>query len=175
MSKLFLLHDDRTVQIERILPGPLERVWNYLTKAEYLQTWLAHGDVPQIVGGQVALSQQVEGVPIHTGAMICGTVTRIEIPSLLEYTWNHQTDTTNPSLVRFELEARGSEVLLRITHGQLRPTDQAQIATGWHTHTAILENRLRGEMPAPFLEMFSPTLKIFTAELEHQRSRLDHT
>ncbi len=173
MSRLFLLQDDHTVQIERTLPGPLERVWNYLTKAEHLRTWLADGDVPLEVGGQVALSQQHDGVPIRTNNIICGTVIRVEAPTLLEYTWTHQTETTNPSnqvsLVRFELEARGEEVLLRITHGRLRHEDQTLVATGWHTHTGILEDLLRGRTPTPFLETFSPTLKAFTVRLEGQR------
>jgi uncharacterized protein YndB with AHSA1/START domain len=179
MVEPFLLQDDRTLQIERVLPGPLERLWGYLTKAEHLRTWLADGDVPQQVGGQVALSQQVDGVPMRTGGIICGTVTRVEAPTLLEYTWTHQTDATtpdqNPSLVRFELEARGEEVLLRITHGRLRLEDQALVATGWHTHTGILEDLLRGQIPTPFLETFSPALKVFTIELERQRSRLEQS
>jgi uncharacterized protein YndB with AHSA1/START domain len=178
MLEPFLLQDDRTVEIERVLPGPLERLWDYLTKAEHLRTWLADGDVPQHVGGQVALSQKVQGVPIRTGGIICGTVTRIEAPTLLEYTWTHQTDATtpdqNPSLVRFELEARGDEVLLRITHGRLRLEDQALVATGWHTHTGMLEDLLQNRIPTPFLETFSPTLKAFTVELERQRRRLEH-
>jgi uncharacterized protein YndB with AHSA1/START domain len=178
MVEPFLLQDDRTVQIERMLPGPLERLWDYLTKAEHLRTWLADGDVPLSVGGQVALSQQVEGVPIRTGGIICGTVTRIQAPTLLEYTWSHQTDATTPakapSLVRFELEARGDEVLLRITHERLRLEDQALVATGWHTHTGMLEDLLQNRIPTPFLETFSPTLKTFTVELERQRRRLEH-
>jgi uncharacterized protein YndB with AHSA1/START domain len=177
MLEPFRLQDEHTVQIERVLPGPLERLWAYLTRAEHLRTWLADGDVPQTVGGRVELSQQHDGVPIRTGGIISGTVTRVEAPRLLEYTWTHRTEPTTPeaplSLVRFELEARGDDVLLRITHGQLRRTDQALIATGWHTHTGILEALLRDQLPTPFLETFSPALKTFTVELERQRAALE--
>jgi uncharacterized protein YndB with AHSA1/START domain len=31
--------DARTVQIERVLPGPIERVWDYLTKGIFLTRW----------------------------------------------------------------------------------------------------------------------------------------
>jgi uncharacterized protein YndB with AHSA1/START domain len=177
MLEPFSLQDDRTVQIERVLPGPLERLWAYLTRAEHLRTWLADGDVPPQVGAQVALSQQPDGVPIRTGGIIRGTVTRVEAPTLLEYTWTHQTDATTPSqppsLVRFELETRGDDVLLRITHGRLRFEDQALVATGWHTHTGILEDVLNARIPTPFLETFSPMLKVFTLELERQRAALE--
>jgi uncharacterized protein (TIGR02246 family) len=173
MPEQVSLQDSRTVQIERVLPGPLERLWDYLTRAEHLRTWLADGDVPQQVGGRVALGQQHDGVPIRTGGIICGTITRVEAPTMIEYTWSHQTDQTvpaqHPSLVRFELEARGDEVLLRITHRQLRFEDQALIVTGWHTHTGILEDLLRGRTPTPFLETFSPALAAFTVQLEQQR------
>jgi uncharacterized protein YndB with AHSA1/START domain len=177
MLEPFSLQDDRTVRIERVLPGPLERLWDYLTRAEHLRTWLADGDVPPQVGARVALSQQHDGVPIRTGGVIVGTVTRVEAPTLLEYTWTHQTDaitpSQQPSLVRFELEARGDDVLLRITHGRLRLEDQALVATGWHTHTGILEDLLFGRIPTPFLETFTPTLKVFTPELERQRAALE--
>ncbi|NJK46016.1 MAG: SgcJ/EcaC family oxidoreductase [Pleurocapsa sp. SU_196_0] len=174
MLEPFSLQDDRTVQIERVLPGPLERLWAYLTRAEHLRTWLADGDVPPQVGARVALSQQHDSVPIRTGGVIVGTVTRVEAPTLLEYTWTHQTDATTttapiPSLVRFELQTRGDDVLLRITHGRLRLEDQALVATGWHTHMGILEELLFGRIPTPFLETFSPALKVFTVELERQR------
>ncbi|HWG85429.1 MAG TPA: SRPBCC family protein [Deinococcales bacterium] len=174
MPQPFTLEDSRTVRIERYLPGPIERLWAYLTRAEHLRTWLADGDVPAVVGARVALSQEADNVPIRTGGVITGTVTRVEAPRLLEYTWDHETDgqggAGTPSLVRFELEPLGDEVLLRITHGRLRTEDQALVATGWHTHTGILEAVLRGEEPAPFLDTFVPALKVFTAELEKQRA-----
>ncbi len=173
MPEQFSLQDSRTIQIERVLPGPLERLWDYLTRAEHLRTWLADGDVPQQVGGRVELSQQHDGVPIRTGGIICGTVTRLEAPTMIEYTWSHQTEAStpaqHPSLVRFELEARGDQVLLRITHGRLRVEDQALVVTGWHTHTGILKDLLRGRIPTPFLETFSPALEAFTVQLERQQ------
>lgn len=35
-----------TLQIERLLPGPIERVWSYLTESEKRRKWLASGDMP---------------------------------------------------------------------------------------------------------------------------------
>ena len=42
-----------TLRIERLLPGPIERVWQYLTDSEKRATWLAVGKVEQQVGGKV--------------------------------------------------------------------------------------------------------------------------
>lgn len=31
----------RTIEIQRILPGPMERIWDYLTKDNLRRQWLA--------------------------------------------------------------------------------------------------------------------------------------
>jgi uncharacterized protein YndB with AHSA1/START domain len=40
-----------TVRIERLLPGPVERVWAYLTESTKRATWLAAGEFDLRVGG----------------------------------------------------------------------------------------------------------------------------
>jgi hypothetical protein len=47
--------DSSTVRFERLLPGPIERVWDHLTKPEFLATWLAVGQMDARVGGRVEL------------------------------------------------------------------------------------------------------------------------
>ena len=37
------LLEPMTVRIERMLPGPIERVWSYLTDSEMRGRWLATG------------------------------------------------------------------------------------------------------------------------------------
>lgn len=37
-----------TVRIERLLPGPIERVWAYLTDVDKRATWLAGGLLEQV-------------------------------------------------------------------------------------------------------------------------------
>ena len=39
-----------TLHIERLLPGPIERVWQYLTDSDKRATWLAAGNVEQQIG-----------------------------------------------------------------------------------------------------------------------------
>ena len=44
MSKLHAegeIIDTQTVRFERLLPGPIERVWAYLTESEKRRKWLA--------------------------------------------------------------------------------------------------------------------------------------
>lgn len=45
-----------TVRFERLLPGPIERVWSYLTEGSLLTTWLAEsGAVPPRRGETLVL------------------------------------------------------------------------------------------------------------------------
>ena len=44
-----------TMRLERLLPGPVERVWAYLTESEKRATWLCGGEFELRVGGRVRL------------------------------------------------------------------------------------------------------------------------
>ncbi|PQO47659.1 SRPBCC family protein [Blastopirellula marina] len=147
-----------TVRIERLLPGPIERVWAYLTESEKRSKWLAAGDMEVRVGGKVQLrfmhsnlSPVVETTPERFQQMDCGvgfdgTVTECEPPRLLAYTWGGDT-----SEVRFELSPQADKVLLVITHTRLADRDEmTNVSAGWHAHLGILEDNLVGQTPRPF-------------------------
>lgn len=147
-----------TVKIERLLPGPIERVWEYLTDSEKRGKWLASGEMELRVGGKVhlhflhaSLTPHQELPPARHKELECGvgfdgTVTRCEPPRLLAYTWGGGT-----SEVTFELTPRDSKVLLLITHVRLRSRDEmAEVAAGWHAHLGIMEDNLHGQVPRPF-------------------------
>ncbi|MGM0458941.1 MAG: SRPBCC domain-containing protein, partial [Bacteroidota bacterium] len=42
-----------TIQFERLLPGPAERIWDYLTQSQLKAKWLSAGDVEPRIGGKV--------------------------------------------------------------------------------------------------------------------------
>ena len=44
-----------TVKIQRLLPGPIERVWAYLTESELRRQWLAAGQMEMKVGAPFEL------------------------------------------------------------------------------------------------------------------------
>ena len=44
-----------TIRLERLLPGPVERVWAYLTESKQRATWLAAGEFDLRLGGKVEL------------------------------------------------------------------------------------------------------------------------
>jgi uncharacterized protein YndB with AHSA1/START domain len=136
------------VKLERLLPGPITRVWDHLTRPELLPTWF--GDKSSIeprVGGAVRLMD----------GHIRGTVTQWSPPERLSYTWNvfgpgDQPDATSAypqSYLTLTLETRGDQVLLRLDHMPVLERFEKQNAMGWHTFIDILSDTLRNQPPLP--------------------------
>lgn len=159
MAEHGVVTEPQTVRLERVLPGPLERVWAFLTDSELRGKWLAAGDMELREGGSVELRFQHstlshEPVPpryqvMRDGHRHTGRVLRCEPPHVLSYTWAEQTGA--PSEVTFELSARGADVLLVVTHRRLvTRADRVSVASGWDTHVGILEDQLRGQPPRGF-------------------------
>ena len=167
----------------RLLPGPIERVWEFLTDPEKRGRWLASGPMELRVGGKVSLQfhhatltpQPVpEPVPEKYQAMITdrgeacdftGTVTRCEPPHVLAYTWGESKGSR--SEVTFKLTPEGRQVWLALTHHRLGddPSQLAGVASGWHTHLAILGAKLAGETPPPFWATQSRHEATYAAQL----------
>lgn len=148
------------VKFERVLPGPIERVWAYLTEPEKRAKWLAAGKMELHEGGRVTLefrhadlSAIADPVPerykeYEHGSTMEGRVTRCEPPALLSFTWGEKA---GESHVTFELTPRGKDVVLTLTHERLpNRTEMVSVSGGWHTHLDILSAVLSGGEPRPF-------------------------
>jgi uncharacterized protein YndB with AHSA1/START domain len=55
MSEYGIVTEAGAVRFERLLPGPIEHVWAYLTQSDKRGTWLAAGPMDARVGGRVDL------------------------------------------------------------------------------------------------------------------------
>lgn len=152
-----------TVQFERLLPGPPERIWDYLTKSELKAKWLSAGDVEPHSGGKVEfkfkhkdLSETDEPIPekykhMQDGTYFEGKVTVWNPYKKLSYTWGEGTG--EESEVTYELiPKKNNKVLLILTHVHLGddPTILISVGAGWHTHLGILADRLEGKEPQGF-------------------------
>jgi uncharacterized protein YndB with AHSA1/START domain len=156
MSEFGVVTEARTLRIRRVLPGPIERVWAYLTESEKRGRWLASGPMELRVGGRVELTFRNTELSAHAepppdkykqyeGASFEGRVTRCEPPRLLSHTW------ADGSEVTFELSPQGEKVLLVLTHRRMPDrTAMVLFGSGWHTHLAILIDQLEGREPRPF-------------------------
>jgi uncharacterized protein YndB with AHSA1/START domain len=156
MSEFGVVTAARTLRIRRVLPGPIERVWAYLTESEKRGRWLASGPMELRVGGRVELTFRHSDLSAHAepppdkykqydGASVEGRVTRCEPPRLLTHTWGDDSEVT------YELTPQGADVLLVLTHRRLPDrTAMVRVGSGWHAHLAILADRLGGQEPRPF-------------------------
>lgn len=148
------------VRIERWLPGPVERIWAYLTDSEKRGLWLAPGQMEPRAGGRVEhrfrhadLSHEKKPPARYGdyegGHVMHGTVTRCEPPRLLSYTWGDGEDDSEVCFELFPLE--DGEVRLVVTHRRLRSREgMANVAAGWHVHLGLLLDHLEGREPRGF-------------------------
>ena len=146
-----------TVRIQRILPGPIERVWAFLTESEQRGRWLAAGPMEPRVGGAVALHfrndelSDGERAPEKyrdsecRQAQVDGRVIAWEPPRRLAYSWGGGSEVT------FELTPEAAGVRLVLTHRRLPDREQMLgVSAGWHAHLDILVARLEGVPAKPF-------------------------
>lgn len=157
MSRPVTVVEPGTVKLERVLPGPLERVWAYVTEADKRAKWLCGGEIELRVGGRVrlefdnnSLSADKSPPPKYQGRekhSADGVVTRLEPMRLLAHTWRWSTGDTE---VTYELAPRGKDVLLTIVHSRVPGRDAtASVMAGWDVHTGILADVLGGQEPRP--------------------------
>ena len=161
MSDYGVVTEPGTLRIERTLPGPIERVWKYLTESEARGKWLASGEMELHVGGRVelvfrngTLTENDDPPPAkypngNDETRLEGRITACDPPRLLAYTWPESDN--EDSEVTFELSSRGDSVLLVVTHRRLGSRDNMiGVAGGWHTHLGILADHLTGRTSPGF-------------------------
>ena len=149
------LIEPTTLKIQRLLPGPVERIWAYLTDSDLRRKWLAAGEMEMKVGAAFELvwrndeltnppGQRPTGFPAEH--RMEGRITELDPPRKLAITWGKSGG------VSFELEPKGDQVLLTLIHRRLpdRGT-MLNVSAGWHMHLDVLVARVSGSPdPAPF-------------------------
>ena len=153
------LIEPATLKIQRLLPGPAERVWAYLTDGDLRRQWLAAGQMEMKVGAPFELVWRNDELTNPPGQRPPGfglehrmqsRITELDPPRRLAFTWAGSGD------VSFELEAKGDKVLFTVIHRRL--PDRAtllRVAAGWHAHLDVLVARATGMAPAPFWDGWS--------------------
>lgn len=147
MSKLATIADRGTLVFVRHLPGPIERVWAYLTDPKFLAKWFSDGVVSHSVGGEVRFEM---------GAF--GRVTAIDPPRLFEFTWNEDDASVGPvadSLLRWELAEEDDRVRLVLTHMRLPEIEVLGHGAGWHAFLERLAAAIDGRDAEPVMELYA--------------------
>ncbi len=143
-----------TVCIERLLPGPIERVWAYLADGELRRQWLAGGAMPPREGGEFELVWRNDELTDPPGARpegfgeehrMQGRILDFDPPRRLAFTWSGDSE------VSIELAPRGKDVLLTLVHQRLSGHErQVMHCAGWHMHLVVLADKLAGRRGETF-------------------------
>ncbi len=145
------LANGTTLRMQRRLPGPIERVWSYLTDSDLRRQWLANGAMRLQPGASFELvwrndelsgspAERPEGFSAESRAT-CQFI-EVEAPWRMRYTWPGVGE------VNIELEAVDNDVLLTLTHRQLSGEGLIlNVCAGWHAHLVLLVAHLEGTSP----------------------------
>lgn len=153
-SAFGVITEPATLTIQRLLPGPIERVWAYLTESEMRRKWLASGDMEMKVGSEFEFVWHNDELTTPPGQRPAGfgeehrmtcRITELDPPNRLAITWGRSGGVT------FELAKSGSKVLLTLIHQRLPDREtMLMVGAGWHMHLDILAARASGIEPEPF-------------------------
>ncbi len=153
------LIEPTTLKIQRVLPGPIERVWSYLTKSELRRQWLAAGEMQMRVGAPFELVWRNDELTDPPGRRPAGfsdehrmqsRITELDPPRKITFTWGQSGEVT------FALETKGGDVLLTVIHRRLPDRGMMlMVGAGWHMHLDVLVARVRGTKTEPFWDGWS--------------------
>lgn len=149
-----VLTEPATLRIQRRLPGPIERVWAYITDGKLRRKWLASGDMELKVGASFELVWRNNELTNPPGARpaefgeenrMTSRVLAFDPPHSLLISWGENSE------VRFELTRDGDEVMLTVTHRRLPDRGMTlMVGAGWHIHLDVLVARLTGGQSEPY-------------------------
>ncbi|KAF1708810.1 ATPase [Pseudoxanthomonas kalamensis DSM 18571] len=143
-----------TVRIQRLLPGPVERIWAYLTESDLRRQWLASGQMQPEAGTGFELvwrnheltdppGQRPEG--FGEEHRMQSRIVEFDPPRRLVFTWGESGQ------VAFDLKPQGDRVLLTILHEGISDRgNMLKIGAGWHMHLDVLVARANGRKPEPY-------------------------
>jgi uncharacterized protein YndB with AHSA1/START domain len=149
-----VLTEPATLTLQRLLPGPIERIWAYLTDGDLRRRWLAAGKMTMQAGTpfeftwrNAELTEPPSDTPegfADEHRMQC-TITELDPPRRIAFTWAGSGE------VSIELQPQGEDVLLTLVHRQLpNRNTMLMVGAGWHAHLDVLASRIQDQAPAPF-------------------------
>jgi uncharacterized protein YndB with AHSA1/START domain len=154
------LRDLHTVEFKRLIPGPIELAWDYLTKPELLRTWFADVTLEPRLGGAVTVHFHDHTCGGGTGGGVHGTVREFRPPHVIAFTWIQQRLQPDGSSmeedegeVRFELAEKGDKVLLTLLHSRQTTEELLGHSAGWHAYLDNLESLMSGRKRVDFMQV----------------------
>ena len=150
--------DQDAIVSEIQIAAPPERVFRALSDAGELQRWFSGSpECPKKfwkmearVGGRYSYTTEKGSLTINgVSELEChGEILEFDPPWLLAYTWiaNWHDDTSKATVVRWELERKGSGTLVKVTHSGLasQPIAREDYSGGWSGVVQMLKKFVEG-------------------------------
>ena len=150
------------IRFVRILPGPITRVWAWLTEPNKRARWLAGGEIGQVAGAKITFEFDNSSITPHeddlppeeyAGAgntVMEGRVITCEPPHLFVMSWPGKDGVDTSVTMRLE-EAEGGKVRLELVHAGIPSwSDLIGVSAGWHVHLYIMVAHMENRVPEPF-------------------------
>jgi uncharacterized protein YndB with AHSA1/START domain len=149
-----------SIQLERILDAPVDKVWRYITEADLRREWFMGGTDArpggefELLNDHDNLSDDDVAYPANyaefKGTTWSERVIRFEPPRILETTFQSGKNGN----VRFELFPQGDRTRLVLTHSGIESGTGAQdFGSGWNSHLTVLQEKLAGRSVRNFWEL----------------------
>jgi len=143
-------------RLERLVEHDQQAVWSMLTAPERLVEWLAPGTIELRLDGAAKLNFT------DSGTVIDSTVTAIDVPRLIEYSWSSPGEPSRP--VRWETKAVDGGTRLTLIVSVPQNEDIARACAGWEAHLMMLLAAIEG-VPIKFpFERFKSTREAYKAK-----------
>ncbi|WP_140986725.1 SRPBCC family protein [Asticcacaulis tiandongensis] len=158
------VYENGMLVFERLLPGPLEKVWAYIVDGDKRARWFSSGNIPSQAGqyftmtfnhtqlsGEVAPERfSVMREPVSFDVKLLS----IDAPHQVSFTWPEGDEASEDEIatVTITLTPQDDKVLLRLT--QTNPRIRRDLIIdylgGWHSHLGIFEDVANNRPPRPF-------------------------
>jgi len=145
------------IRISRLFPHAPGKLWEALTKPEKLVLWLAPGKIELRKGGAAKLAFADSGIAIDS------TVTDIEPPNVIAYSWSGPGEPDRPLRFQSRIVPGATELTLSVTIPANE--DAARTAAGFEAHLEMLAAALE-DVPIKFpFQQFKAIREIYKETL----------
>ena len=167
--------DDHTIQFVRILPGPIEKIWDYLYDSEKRGTWFAKGEFGKVGEPFELRWKHSELSPNQapppdgmaemdkTGHKATNILLKVEKPHLLVFTFGGSKMSPDKiTEVEFKLEEMGDKVKFTLTHSKIPDESyRTGVTGGWQSHLEVLQYRAEDKTPPAFWDVWRDVQKAY--------------
>ena len=167
------LIDPHTVQFVRILPGPIERIWDFLWDGEKRGEWFARGAMPAKAGEPFEMRFKHSTLSPHQAPPPKGfeemdrnghgsrnVLLAYEPPHRLVFSFGLEknVDSEVEFLLQQEGDPKDNKIRFTLTHRRIPDRAFAiGVSGGWHAHLSILQYRAEGKVPPAFWDVWRET------------------